>query len=311
MKSCILLLTLCLSLLTACTNGVREEPGSLSDGASIADEHQASDAVLSLDPDEVPAYAACRIIDGAEDGGPLLLAELDYALDDGHDSAHNGKNVYRLSLTEDIAVTLDGAPASAADLRDGMPVEVAFNGSVLESFPAQLGQVYSIAGYSIGARQNPGGTTYDLCGLYLQALDDLWNRESALNENITLAGLDLAQAPGDLLDSEKSALAWRFGELHGVEVLEITFEELMAQGYLTETEVAEGYPPAVSWTDGCLFSIQANSGHENEVYSLPALFFDVEKWRGSLAAYCLYDCSALWPEMGTWSSYNIGSEMIS
>ena len=44
---------------------------------------------------------------------------------------------------------------------------------------------------------------------------------------------------------------------------------------------------------------------------LPVLFFDAEKWRSSLGAYCFYDCSAVWPEMGTWSGYQIGSEMIS
>ena len=253
------------------------------------------------------------------EGAPPSLAELDAPLSGGHEGRHDGKGVYRLRLTEDTPVYLDGQTASTGDLRDGMPLEIAFNGAVKETFPAQLGQVYSVSGYSIGTPQCPGGSYYDLCGLYLQALDDLWQRDPALNENISLASLDLTQAPGELLESEQSALRWRFGELHGVEVLDLSFEELRDQGYLTASSLSTPAPEEgedfsnlwYSWEDGCLFSIRANGSHGAECYALPTLFFDVEKWRTPLAAYCLYDCSALWPETGTWDGYNIGSEMIS
>ena len=78
-------------------------------------------------------------------------------------------------------------------------------------------------------------------------------------------------------------------------------------------EAGEAAPSSLrySWEDGCLFSIRANGSHGAECYALPVLFFDAEKWRTPLAAYCLYDCSALWPEVGTWEGYSIGSEMIS
>ena len=272
----------------------------------------------SLTEDEAPSYLTCRIVDGAEDG-VLLLAELDAPLSGGRDDRHDGKSVYRLTLTADTPVYLDGRPASAGDLTDGMPLEIAFNGLVLESFPAQLGEIYSVSAYSTGSPQCPGGSYYDLCGLYLQALDDLWKKDPALNENISIASLDLTQAPGSLLESEQSALRWRFGALHGVEVLDLTFEELRDQGYLPASPLS---PPApkegedlsslwYSWEDGCLFSIRANGSHGAGCYALPTLFFDVEKWRTPLAAYCLYDCSALWPEMGTWEGYSISSEMIS
>lgn len=272
----------------------------------------------SLTEDEAPSYLTCRIVDGAEDG-VLLLAELDAPLSGGRDDRHDGKSVYRLTLTAETPVYLDGRPASAGDLTDGMPLEIAFNGLVLESFPAQLGEIYSISAYSTGSPQCPGGSYYDLCGLYLQALDDLWKKDPALNENISIASLDLTQAPGGLLESEQSALRWRFGELHGVEVLDLTFEELRDQGYLTASPLSTPAPKEgedlsslwYSWEDGCLFSIRANGSHGAECYALPALFFDVEKWRTPLAAYCLYDCSALWPEMGTWEGYSISSEMIS
>lgn len=310
-------LCLCLALLTACGSPAPVDPPALL-GSSAAAMSPPPEDIPSLAEDEVPACLTCRIVDGADEG-TLLLAELNVALSGGQDDRHDGKGVYRLTVTEDIPVYLDGQPASAADLKDGMPLEVSFSGSVLESFPAQLGEVFSVSGYSIGTQQCPGGTFYDLCGLYLQALDDLWYKDPALNEHISAISLDLTQAPGDLLESEKSALTWRFGELHGVEALSLTFEELRDQGYLTASSLSTPAPEGrtdfsqlwYQWESGCLFSIRANGSHGAECYSLPALFFDVEKWRTPLGAYCLYDCSALWPEMGTWDGYAVGSEMIS
>lgn len=311
-----LALCLCLALLTACGAPVESPAPPEGGGAAVSPPPEADGP--SLAEDETPAYLTCRIVDGAEEGN-LLLAELDAPLSGGHEGRHDGKSVYRLCVTEDTPVYLDGETASAGDLRDGMPLEIAFNGAVKEIFPAQLGEVYSISGYSIGTPQSPGGSYYDLCGLYLQALDDLWERDPGLNENISLASLDLSQAPGELLESEQSALRWRFGELHGIEVLDLTFEELRDQGYLTASSLSTPAPEEgedfshlwYQWEDGCLFSIRANGSHGAECYALPVLFFDVEKWRTPLAAYCLYDCSALWPESGTWDSYKIGSEMIS
>ena len=263
---------------------------------------------------ETPAYVTCRIADGAETGD-LLLAELDYTLYGGHDGSHDGKSVYRLTVGDNIPVYLDGEEASAADLRDGMPVEIAFNGAVAETFPAQLGEVYSLSACSVGTRQSPGGSFYDLCGFYLRVLDDLWNVDSGLNSRISTAGLDLSRVPGDLLDSEKAAIAWRFGELHDVEVVTGTFDELAEQGCFTQVASGKapegGENPIYEWEDGCLFSIMANNDHEGEMYSLPVLFFDAQKWRSGTGAYYFCGCSAVWPESGTWSGYTVGSEAIS
>ena len=137
MKLRFAVLFLSLSLLTACSPSAPEsEIGSPDTG-------RPADVALALDP--APAYLACRIIDGAEDGN-LLLAELDAPLD--HEQGlHDGKGVYRLTVG-DIPVTLDGQPAAAGDLRDGMAVEITFGGTILESFPGQLGEVSSLAAFS-------------------------------------------------------------------------------------------------------------------------------------------------------------------
>lgn len=314
MKRLILIPALCLCLLAACAAPPAPLPVEEGGAAPLAAADRAEAPAPPAAEDTV--YLSCRIVDGAADG-ELLLAELERGVVRGE--AQSGTGVYRLCLTPDISVTVDGETAGAAGLEDGMPVEIAYNGAVEETFPARLCGVRSVAGFTVGTRQSPGGGFYDLCGLYLQVLDDLWNRDAGLNGDITLAALDLSRAPGGLTESEKSALAWRFGELHGAEVLTAGWEELREQGYLTACGAGASVPAEgevhsgdwYEWRDGCLFSIRPNDGHEGEAYSLPILFFDAEKYRSPLGAYCLFDCSALWPEMGSWSGYSIGGEMIS
>lgn len=299
----VFILTLCL-LLTACAPAAEtpESPARTEGPAAPADP---AGAPPSLAEDEEPTVLTCRVVDGAEDGN-LLLAELDEGL-------YGGTGVYRLNV-KDVPVTLDGEAAEPSVLDDGMAVDVAFNGTVLESFPAQLGEVYSVSAWSRGRGRNGGGTMFDLCGLYLQVLDDLWKKDPALNEDVSQIALDLSQAPGELTEGEKLALVHRFGELHGVEAFAATFEELKEQGYLTSEPLGDGAPEGaafVRWEDGCLFSITPSEDHEGESYSLPTLFFNAEKWRSSLGAYGFYDCSAGWGQVSTWNGYQIGSEMIS
>ena len=95
----------------------------------------------------------------------------------------------------------------------------------------------------------------------------------------------------------------------------MTLEELKAEGYLT---AAGGSNDLYQWDDGVLFQIYDNSvvdpiaeeSSSETYFGLPVLKFDAMKWRSPLGAYFLMDCSASWPQMGTWSDYNIGSEAI-
>ena len=299
----VFILALCL-LLTACAPAAEtpESPARTEGPAAPADP---AGVPPSLAEDEEPTVLTCRVVDGAEDGN-LLLAELDEGL-------YGGTGVYRLNV-KDVPVTLDGEAAEPSVLEDGMAVDVAFNGTVLESFPAQLGEVYSVSAWSRGRGRNGGGTMFDLCGLYLQVLDDLWKKDPALNEDVSQIALDLSRAPGELTEGEKLALVHRFGELHGVVAFAATFEELKEQGYLTSEPLGDGAPEGaafVRWEDGCLFSITPSEDHEGESYSLPTLFFNAAKWRSSLGAYGFYDCFAGWGQVSTWNGYQIGSEMIS
>ena len=247
-----------------------------------------------------------RIVDGAETGQLVLAGE-------------RASDVYTLDM-QDIKVVLDGKKSDASALEDGMMAEIVHSGWIQTTYPGTFSDVYEVRVHSLGSEKNPGGSYYDLCGLYLQVLEDLWNADAGLNNEIQYISVDLTDAPGNLTDGEKAAIAWIFGSKHGVEALTLTSEELKEQGYYTEIvytgtglpmSADDNRPKAYMWDDGVLFTIIDNMGQDAATYSLPVIKFNAWKWRTPLGAYFFSDCSAVWPQMGTWSSYNIEHEMIS
>ena len=284
----VLTLLLTLALLAGC--GETQE-NTASSGPLAPPEPAAQTAPVSLAEDETPDYVTLRLVDGAETGELVLAGE-------------TAGQVYTLTVG-DIPVTVDGKAASAGDLADGMMVTLATNGMVLETYPARFGDVYLLE-----AETPIGGSYTDLCGFYLKVLDDLWQVDSGLNSGITQAAVDLSQAPGNLTEGEKDALIWRFGQSHGVDAFAATWDELAEGGYLTEAVQDGNGTSLYQWEDGCHFSITPHEGAEGEAYSLPVLRFDAEKHRSPLGAYSFYDCTAVWPEFGAWSDYQVGAEMI-
>lgn len=263
-------------------------------------------AVLFCGCQDQREVVSLRIVDGASTGNLVLAGE-------------KASDVYTLS-TDGITVVLDGRKADVSVLEDGMTAEIVYNGAVGESWPMVFGKVYEVRVYSLGSEKNPGGSYYDLCGLYLQVLEDLWNADAGLNHEIQYVSVDLTDAPGGLTDGEKTAIAWIFGGKHGVEALTLSSQELQEQGYFTEIvstgtglpmSAADNRPKAYLWEDGVLFTIADNMGQDAATYSLPVIKFNAWKWRTPLGAYWFSDCSAVWPELGTWTGYNAAYEMIS
>lgn len=272
---------LCFALLLAACG-----PGSDSISCP-ADEGAAMPAGEDNIAEQIPIdILYLRIVDGAETG-ELVLA------------GNRSDAVYTLTVGN-TPVFLDDEIADASALEDGMMVTVdILNAQIPRSGP--LPDVNTISVESLGSEGNPGGSYYDLCGLYLQVLEDLWNADSSLNDGISYISVDLTQAPGILTDGEKAAIAQVFAEAHGAEPLTLTRAQLEAQGYLTDG----------AWEDGLLFIIEPHAADQEEAYSLPVLRFDASKWRGPLGAYYFTDCTAVWPEMGTWDGYTVGGEAIS
>ena len=292
-------LFVCLSILSAC--GQNPSPSS----------SQQEGSGMEADPSGGAALLTCRIVSGAG-AGELLLAEQG-------EGFYNGTGVYTLSVGQ-IPVLLDGASASAEDLEDGMLVEISCSGMVEETFPARLGGVTALS-----AASGADGGFDNLCTLYLQVLEDLWEVDSGLNQGITELGVDLSQTR--LTASERSAVAWAFGQTHGLVPVEGTYEELAEQGYLDPISASapaqeSGEEPALyQWEDGCLFSIVENE-EEPVVFSLPnmgpgeeapaynGVRFDAQKWRSPLGAYYFTDCTAVSVD-GHWNGYTVGAEAIS
>ena len=289
-----LALTVCL---TCSLIGCQTQSGSTSHSEPAA----SASLPQTNHPEVFAVLQTLRIVDGAETGKLVLAGE-------------GANDVYTLNV-ENIPVFLDGKEADASVIEDGMMAEISFGGDIMESWPAQFGGVSSISVHSRGSAANPGGTTYDLCGLYLQVLNDLWEKDSGLNGGASYVSVDLNAAPGALTEGEKAAITWIFAGQHQAQPLTLSQEELAAEGYLTEYPTGgdsqQAKHTAYYWEDGLLFTITANQWEEGEHYSLPVVKFDAMKWRTPLGAYYFSDCTALWPQMGSWSSYEIGAEMIS
>ena len=256
-------LILALALLAGCAAGGQDEAGSTP--TPPAESNSPS----------VPADAVemtCRIVDGAEEGS-LLLAE-------GADGPYGGTGIYTLSVG-DIPVTVDGQSGGA--LTDGMLVTVCWNGMVAESYPCQLGEVYSLTASS--------EDTDDRCGLYLQVLADLWEVDPGLNESLEELAVDFSQLT-DLSESEKAALTWAFGSAHSLLPITGTWDELVEQGYIDKENLV--------WNgSGCLFTLSGDAEGG----------FEAQKWASGLGAYFFGECTAEQSEDGSWT-YTVGYEAI-
>ena len=257
MKACVKVLPpalLALALLAGCGGGA----------AGTAD----TPASASPEPEGVSMTA--RLV------GDDLLAE-------GEDGPYGGTAILTFGTDEDTAVTVDGQPARADDLRPGMLVTVTWNGMVAESYPGQLGTVYALSADS--------GDTDDRCGLYLQVLEDLWETDPGLNTGLEELAVDFSGLT-DLTESEKAALAWEFGNAHGLMPITGTWEELVEQGHIDgENLVWNG--------SGCLFTL-TGSAEEG---------FQAEKWASGLGAYFFTGCTARQSADGSWT-YEVGGHAI-
>lgn len=225
-------------------------------------------------PESELVATTCRVV--TNDGGTLLVADWE-----------GGNSIYTLT--------------AETDARPGALVDITFDGSVMESWPARFSGVTDVTVREDGFD--------DRCALYLRVLEDLWTVDSGLNESgVEVIGVDLSKT--SLSEAEKEAVTWAFAAGHGAEPITGTLDELADQGWIT-AEPIDGSDSAVfrHWENGCFFAIEEQP--MEGVYSLTPVTFDAWKWRSSLGAYFFSDCTALQTALGEWSDYQVGSEMIS
>ena len=286
---------LCLCLLAGC--GRTGSTGNTCRTAEAPGESMVSDTRGGSGEKAVSAGETFRIIQ--EQPENLLLAKTD----------GNSADVYTLSL-RDVELTLDGnafdrnEPGAHQDLPGktltGALVEVAYD-LVLETYPGQLAEVTVVNIRSDGFD--------DRCALYLRVLNDLWAVDEGLNSDITMLSVDLSQT--GLSDSEQAAVVWVFGGMHDIsETMTMSYEELAAEGYLSDTDPeVDGIP---HWRDGCLFTITEQETGDNELNGARnTVTFDAQKWRSALGAYFFTDCTASRDAQGHWGDYTVGAAAIS
>lgn len=218
----------------------------------------------------------------AAEGSSLLLA----GWGEGQNDAGR---VYRVTVPE---------TADPASFEAGMLVDVTYSGEMLELYPSQPADVRAVRSRADGFD--------DLCALYLQVLEDLWQVDEGLNSGITELGVDLSGTR--LSPAEQSAVAWAFGEAHGIVPVQGTREQLAEQGWLTPDDPAADHP-IYHWENGCLFTIaeQPASG----VYNAPTLCFDAHKWRSGTGAFFFSGCTSTQSALGRWAGYTVGAYAIS
>lgn len=259
-------------------------------------------------PKGAPATARCRVVSVSENN-VLLLADVDsergdiYTLDAGE-----------LSLEHDQAEL--GGLLDDGQLAVGALVEVAFGGDILESYPALFGGVERITVLP--------DEFDDRCALYLRVLNDLWGKDEGLNSSgVEYISVDLAAT--SLTPAERSAVAWTFAQAHGAMPLELNYEQLCAEGYISGLEGEDIFP---AWENGVLFTITETD--DPVTFNLPSLSeggelpsmtqynikntvsFDASKWRTALGAYGFSECVAVQNNDGVWGDYHInGPEWIS
>lgn len=253
------------------------------------------------------AVARCRVVAVGE-GNTLLLADVDSERGDIYTLDASGLPLYR-------EPTERGELLADSQLAAGALVEVAFGGDILESYPALFGGVERIT--VLPDRFD------DRCVLYLRVLNDLWGKDEGLNGDIEYISVDLAAT--SLTPAERSAVAWTFAQSHSAEPMELSYEQLCTEGYISGLTGENTFP---QWEKGILFTITETD--EPVLFSLPSMSegeeepsmsqfnikntvsFDASKWRTALGAYGFSKCVAVQNNDGVWGDYHInGPEWIS
>lgn len=253
------------------------------------------------------AVARCRVV-AVSEGNTLLLADVDSERGDIYTLDAGELPLYR-------EPTERGELLADSQLAAGALIEVAYGGDILESYPALFGGVERITVLP--------DEFDDRCALYLRVLGDLWGKDTGLNGGADYISVDLAAT--SLTPAERSAVAWTFAQSHGAEPMELSYEQLCAEGYISGLTGENAFP---QWEKGILFTITETD--DPVTFNLPSLSeggeepsmsqfnikntvsFDASKWRTALGAYGFSKCVAVQNNDGVWGDYRInGPEWIS
>ncbi len=153
----------------------------------------------------------------------------------------------------------DGQKTELESIQAGDMVEIAYNGVIMESYPAQ------ISAYSIKVLEDM------LVEGYLSIIDDIYKDDPGLNGDIEILALDTSELK-NLSSMEKEKLLNDLKEKYGLEIKEGTFEELAEEGLIDKENLY--------FEKGILIKIKNPVYHEKD----KKITCGIEKWRSGLGA---------------------------
>ena len=162
----------------------------------------------------------------------------------------------------DLPVTYEDP--SQTEIVPGNQIQIGYGGTVEETFPARLGNVEAI-------RVQVDGFD-NLCALYLQVFQDLWDTDTALNQGDRPAGPGPLPDPPDPGGAERRG-GWPWGNRWDLPVHQATWEELVQAGTIDGENL--------QWEDGLFLAIR------EEDPMADSLTFTAEKWRSGLGGLLL------------------------
>lgn len=159
-------------------------------------------------------------------------------------------------------------------------VKVVYNGEVRESYPMQItaDEIYA---------------TSTKITMFLNALAELYERDTALNEGVSMLSVHAEESLG-IEEEELSLIAHIQGIRYGAsEVLTDSYSELVDKGYWDDASKC--------FSKGIYLELNGN-------YEEGSFHFETIKYKGSLSAYYL-ECKAIYT--GNSWSYTVEAEAIS
>lgn len=184
--------------------------------------------------------------------------------------------LYYVSYQEAAIVDQDLQHINASSLSPGMTLEVIYHGITPQTDPMMIESVTQLT--VIDDKPSFLSAYYDI-------ITNIAEKDSALNQDITMVALDLSQAT-NLTKEEKTTLTNLVAYSLNTDCFQSTYEQLVQHG-LIDTE-------QLSFPKGILIQV-VTTGEKNSSFT-----FSVSKWRSGDGALGYSDCTAT-QEVNYWS----------
>ncbi len=203
---------------------------------------------------------------------------------DKNSSEYKSSDKISVRTGDTLIYDKDGRSIELKDLKDGDIVEIAYDGIIMESYPAQ------ISSYSIKIMDTL------LVDGYLSLIDDIYNEDTGLNSDIGIIAIDTEEMT-NLSELEKEKLLANIKDKYNMEVKKGTFDELAEEGLIDKENLY--------FENGILIKITKPVFDEKA----QKITCGIEKWRSGLGAIGSNDVTAQYngsewtiTKNGTWIS---------